>query len=324
YSNIPWDSTMLMWIAPIPRILVVQGFGLRSIVKVLKGSAKIVTSINENTFIKSFKNIKTIELQGSLASFVKAVAENWNREIAILCEAKPTKSLFKFRVKIASDDAQTIDGILKGFSKLDDKEDLKWAIEKWLLLKPCVKPIKLANNSVLLQTEMIPERLFIAGDREEVERVALQACLSQLRSKSRVLIVNGEDDDFFENRIGKVLEAEGFKPCNNSIRIFRASRGMEVILMGGTDLNEKIIDRILKKPIVALWLRSFPEDIELRVPLRVLTCSMPEVNQVLEADGLLLLNPDGNTLGCFISERYGLMLQGKTVMVSAKEVRILV
>lgn len=323
YSSIPRGSTILMCVTPVPRVFITQSFGPRSILKVLRGNAKIATSINEEAFLKSFREIKTIELRGSLASFVKAVAENWNREVAIFCEARPMRGLFKIRVKLASDSTKALEDMLNGFSKLDCKEDLEWAIEKWFLLKPCVKPIRLANNGVLLKPENVPESLFIAGDVEEVEKIALQICFSQLRSNSRILIINGEEDFSFESRVKKMLEMEGFKQYGNRIKTFRTSRGLEVILMGKSDLNEKIINRALKKPIVALWLRSFSEDVELKAPLKVLTCNLPEANPVLEADGLLLLNPNERILECFIPERHVLSLRGRMVMASAKGVSIL-
>jgi len=323
YSNIPRGSTILMSVAPVPRVFITQGFGLRIILEILKGNAGIANVINEEVFLKSFREIKVVELQGTLASFVKAVAENWNREVAIFCEAKLKESLFKIRVKLASDSTRAIESILNGFSKLDGMEDLEWAIEKWSLLKPCVKPIRLVDKSVFLQPENVPERLFIVGELEEVEKVALQVCFSQLRSNSRIVIINGEEDSSFENRVGKMLEAKGFKPYGNEIKTFRTSRGAEVILMRKADLKERIVNKFLRKPIVALWLRNFSEDIQLKAPLRVLTCNMPEANPALEADGILLLSPSEKILECFIPERYGLSLRGRMVMVSAKGVSIL-
>ncbi|MCS7138559.1 MAG: hypothetical protein NZ873_00685 [Crenarchaeota archaeon] len=323
YSDTPSGSTILMCVAPVPKIFVAKGFGLRSIMRVLKGEARIFTDNAGDIFVKSFKNIKAIELQGSLASFVKVVTENWSREVALFCEAKHTGRLFRFRVKLASDNVQALESFINGLSKLDDKEDLKWAIEKWLMLKPCVKPIKLVDNGVLLEPKMIPEKLFIAGDLEEVEEFAIQACLSQLRRYSRILIINGEDDSSFENRVKEKLEAEGFKAFTKGVKKFRDKNRSEVILIKETALDKKIIDDVSKKPIVALWLRDSSKNLELKVPFRVLTYNKPEIKGVLEADCLLLLNPDKNVLECFVPERYGLMLQGKTVMVSANEVRVL-
>ncbi|MEM1557615.1 MAG: hypothetical protein QXT26_00360 [Thermoproteota archaeon] len=321
YSEIRRDDTILMWVAPTPRIFVTQGIGLRSILGILRGKAKATITTSGDLFVKSFKNIRIVELQGSLASFVRTVADIWNREVAIVCEAKPEKGLFKLRVKIASDDKQVLNNIVKNLSKLDGKEDLKWALEKWLSLKPCVKPIKLANSSVLLKPGIVPERLFVAGSIEEAERFALQACLSQLRSNSMILIINGEEDPVFESKIEKALKAECFKPNRSRLRTFAAHGKIEAVLIRKTDLKEKLIRKISSKPLVAVWLRECSEDLDLNTPLKVLTCSMHK--PILEADGLLLLDPDKSILDSFIPARYGFSLQGKTVMVSANGVRIL-
>jgi len=323
YSSISRSNTLLMWVAPTPRVFATQGFGLRSILNVLRGRAKIAVNTSGETFIKSFKNTRVVELQGSLKSFVETVAENRSRETAIVCEAKPVSGSFRIRVRIASDDTQALERVVNSFSRLDSREDLKQALEKWLSLKPCVKPIKLAKNGVSLQPEEVPERLLIAGNSEGVEELALQACLSQARRNSAIIIVDGSEENVFESRVWRKLEAEGFKPCRNRAKTLRNSNGTEVTLVKKSSLKEELIHKASSKPIVAAWLREYQEDPGFNAPLKVLTCSTPEAKPVSEADGLLLLNPERELLSCFMPERYCLSLQGKTVMVSVDGVRVL-
>jgi len=204
-DSLPKGNSILMWLAPTPRIFISSGIGLRSILKVLKKEARIVIKTPEEIFVRSFSNVRVFELQGSLASFVRVVVEGWRREAAILCEAKPIEGFFKLRVKIASDDMQVLNNIAERFTKLDYEEDLKWAFEKWLSLKPCVKPIELSHNNSLLQPERIPERIIVTGAVEEAEKFALQACLSQLRNNSTILIVDGCGDPVFGKTLEKLL-----------------------------------------------------------------------------------------------------------------------
>jgi len=87
-------------------------------------------------------------------------------------------------------------------------------------------------------------------------------------------------------------------------------------------LNEKLIKSVSSKPLVAVWFRECQEDLELNAPLKIFTL-MSEAKPVLEADGLLLLNPSRNIVESFVPSRYGLFLQGKTVMVSVNGVSVL-
>lgn len=323
YSEAPPSSTILMWVAPTPRVLFAQGLGLRSILKVLKGEAKIAINTSGEAFVKSFKNIRVIELQGSLASFVKTVASNWNRETAIVCEAKPGEGFFKIRVKIASENAQILNNIAKRFPKLEGEEDLNWALNKWLSLKPCVKPILFSDYKVSLPPDIVPERLLIVGDAEDTNRFALEACLSQLRTNSKILILNGGEDPCFEGNVEKMLGEKGFKPCGRSLpKTFKTRRGMEVVILKKTDLNGKLIDEVSSKPLVAAWLKDCSEDPELNLPLKILTYTKLEPKSFLEADGLLLLNPSREVLDNFLPTRQGFSLLGRTVMVSTRGVKV--
>lgn len=318
-----FHGTILMWVAPTPGVSVARGLGLRSILKVLRGEARIAVNIPGEIFVKSCKNIRNMELKGSLASFVKTVVNNWNREAAIVCEAKPGEGFFKIRVKIASDNIQVLNNITKRFSKLDGEEDVNWALEKWLSLKPCVKPIMFTNNGFSLPPEIIPEKLLVAGNAEETEKFALKACLSQLRINSNVLIIDGEEDPCFEEKVEKILRAEGFKPLRRQPKAFRTGGRMEVILIKKTELNGKLIEKVSSKPLVAVWLKGCLEEPELSVPLKILTYNMLRSKPVLEADGLILLNPDRELLNSFLSKGQSFLPQGKTIMVSTRGVRIL-
>ncbi len=323
YSEVPPGSTIIMWVAPTPRVLIAQGLGLRSVLKVLKGEARVVVNTPGEVFLKSFKNFRVIELQGSLASFVKAVANNWNRETAIVCEAKLGKGFFKMRVRIASDNIQVLNNIARCFSRLEIEEDVNWALKKWLSLKPCVKPIVFSDYRVSLPPEIVPEKLVVVGDAGDTDRFAFEACLSQLRTNSRILILNGGEDSFFEEKVGKMLVEKGFKPYNgNRPKTFRTRGGMEVVILKKTDLNGRLVEKVYSKPLVAAWLKDSPEDPELDSPLKILTYATPEPRSFLEVDGLLLLNPSREVLDSFLPTRQGFSLQGRTVMVSARGVKV--
>jgi len=323
YSEVSPSSTIIMLVAPIPRVLIAQGLGLRSVLKVLKGRARIAANTPGEVFLKSFKNIGVIELQGSLASFVKAVANNWNRETAMVCEAKPGEGFFKIRVRIASDNIRILNNIAEWFSRLEGEEDVNWALKKWLSLKPCVKPIVLPHYKVSLPPETVPERLLVAGNAGDTDRFALEACLSQLRTNSRILILNGREDSCFEENVEKILLEKGFKPYNrNQPKTFRIRGGMEAVVLKKTDLNGKLVEKFSSKPLVAVWLKDSSEDPELDSPLKILRYATPEPKSFLEAEGLLLLNPSKEVLDSFLPTRQGFPLQGRTVMVSAKGVKI--
>jgi len=183
----PENHMILLSLAPVPKVAFLHGFGLRGLLKVLMGKARLSPKLPEDAFMESFEHRQTLELKGSVSSFVETVGKNVTGSIAILCEAKPNGELMK--VEVASDNPQALDGftkILRGAGP-GSAQGIQQALEEWLSLKPYVMPVP---EPLDLNPSQLAGRLLIVGGRKDAEDLALQLCLSQLRRNSMALVVD--------------------------------------------------------------------------------------------------------------------------------------
>jgi hypothetical protein len=320
------DHAILLSVAPIPRVAFLHGFSPKGLLKVLKGEAIIRLNHPENVFIKSFKHRQTLELNGSLYSFASKVEASLTHEAAILCEARPRKGFFKIKVKIASDNSQVLRSIVEKLSKLDSNndEDVEIVLEKWRALKPCVKPVSRALGEAGLKPSWITGRLLIAGYQENAERLALQICLSQLRRNTMIIIRCSEEDlkdALSHNVIRKTLRENGFRFFEKTVETWRTRDGMEVVL--ANSVSNRVLKKALSKPVVAVWLRNSAEDFEFDAPVKILTSPEPYPHPGFEADNVMLMECNRRLAEWFLPAGYGIALEGRTIMVSAGEVRVL-
>lgn len=321
------DQTLLLSVAPAQRVVFLQRFGFKGLLKVLKGEARIRSKIPEELFIKTFKHCQTLEFSGNLYSFVKRVEEGLTNEVAILCEARPRKDFFNINVKIASDNPQSLRDIVGRVSKLDPdcNENIEMALEKWRSLKPYIKSSG-ALDDAGLKPDWIRGRLLIAGNQEDVEKLALQICLSQLRRNAMVLILcderDLEGDPIFKKIIERTLEERGFRPFEKPAKTYRNREGMEIVFIDDFS-NKALTKKVSSKPVVALWLRNHVQGFDANSPVKLLTLREPCSHLDLEVDNMMLVNCNRSLVECFLPVRHGLALEGKMAMVSAEEVKVL-
>ncbi|MGC8831727.1 MAG: hypothetical protein ACP5PQ_04030 [Thermoproteota archaeon] len=319
---------LLLSVAPTPRVAFLHRFNPTGLLKVLKKEARIRLKQPENVFIKSFKHRQTIELNGSLSSFVSRVEASLTHETAILCEASPYKGFFKIKVKIASDNSQVLRNIVEKLSKLDSNydENVEIALEKWCALNPCVKTVSNTLGETQLKPSWITGRLLIAGDQEKAEKLTLQICLSQLRRNTMIIIWCSEEEldrkSFFQNMIGETLREKGFRFYEKPIETWRNHDGMEIVLANSVSDNT-LIKKASSKPVVAVWLKNSIRDFEFDAPVKILTSQEPYPHPGFEADNVMLMECSRRLAEWFLPAGHEIALEGRTVMVSAGEVRVL-
>lgn len=321
------DHVVHLSVAPTPKVVFLQGFRLTGLLKVLKGEARIRLKHPENVFIKSFKHCQTLELRGSLSSFVRRIEESLTYEAAILCEASPRKSFFNFKVKIASDNSQALRSIVENLSRLDSDHDENFeiALEKWRALNPCVKTVSGALDEAGLKPSWVTGRLLIAGEQENAEKLALQICLSQLRRNTMIIISCDEEserDSLFQNMVGETLREKGFRFFEKPVKTWRTRNGMEIVLANSIS-NRALVKKVSSKPVVAVWLRNSAKGFETGAPVKILTSREPYLHLDFEADNIMLVDCDRRLVENFLPARHGPALEGRTVIVSAGEVRVL-
>lgn len=321
------DHVILLSVAPTPSVAFIHGFGFSGFLKVLKREARILLKHPENVFIESFKHRQTLELKGSLSSFVRRIEASLTHESAILCEASPRKGFFKIKVKIASDNLQALRSIVEKLSTLDSNHDenTEIALDKWRTLNPCVKPVPRALGETDLKPSWITGRLLIAGDQENAEKLALQICLSQLRRNTMIVVSCSEEelrDSLFQNMVGKTLGERGFRFFEKPAKTWRARNGMEIVLANNLS-NNALMKKASSKPIVAVWLRNSVQGFEFNAPVKILTSQEPYPHPGFEADNVMLTECSRRLAECFLPTGHGIALEGRTIMVSAREVRVL-
>jgi hypothetical protein len=321
------NHIILLSVAPTPRIAFLHGFSPTGLLKVLKGEARIRFKHPENVFIKSFKHCQSLELNGSLSSFVRRVEESLTYEAAILCEAKQRKGAFKIKVKIASDNLQVLRRIVENLSKLDSDHDenIEIVLEKWCALNPCVKPVLGVLGEAELKPSWITGRLLIAGDWENAEKLALQICLSQLRKNTMAIALCSEEDlcrdSPFQRMIWETLRKKGFKFFEKPVETWRSHDGMEIVL--ANSVSNRALKKASSKPVVAVWLRDSAQGFNIDAPVKILTSREPYSHSSFEADSMVLTECSRRLAECFLPAGHRLALEGKTIMVSSGEVRVL-
>lgn len=319
--------TLLLSVAPVPKAVFLHGFGLKETARILKEGARIRLRLPEDVFMKSFKNRQTLEFRGSLSSLVETVRENIADGTAIMCEARPHEDSFKIKVEIASDSLQALRRLVESLSRLSPgpERSVEHALEDWRSLKPCVKPVSEALG-FSLNPEPLAGRILIAGDRRDAEKLALQICLSQLRRDSIVLVTDdGEkpgDGSGSENGVEKLLVEKGFRLRKKPVKTYRGRDGAEVVFADSSS-NKPLLKKISSKPVVAVWLRNRVQGLTVDAPMEILTSGEPQAHSGFEANSMILVNCERRLVESFLPFRYGFALEGKTVLVSQKGVRIL-
>ncbi|MEM2980074.1 MAG: hypothetical protein QW385_01675 [Thermoproteota archaeon] len=322
----PKDHLILLSVAPTTRVAFLHRLSPTGLLKVLKGEARIRLNNPENVFIKSFKHRQTLELNGSLSSFVSRVEASLTHEAAILCEASPRKGFFQIKVRIASDNSQVLRSIVEKLSTLDfnNDENVEIVLEKWRALKPCVKTLPRALGEAGLKPSWINGRLLIAGDQENTEKLALQICLSQLRRNTMAIIWCNEEpdkDSLFHDMIGKTLRENGFRLFEKTVETWRTRDGMEVVL--ANSVSNRFLKKASSKPVVAIWLRNSIEGFEVDAPVKILTSQESYPHHGFEADNVMLIECSRRLAEWFLPSGHGIALEGRTIIVSAREVRVL-
>jgi hypothetical protein len=319
----PGGQTLLLSVAPVPKAVFLQGFGLKGFTMLLKGRTKLRLRLPEDVFIKSFKHRQTLELWGSLSSLVKTVRENLAEGVAILCEARPRKGSFKTRIEIASDNPFALRRLVEGLSRLRPVQDggLEQVLEEWCSLKPCVKPVS-EELGLGLNQGSLAGRMLIAGDTRDAEKLALQICLSQLRRDSIVLVMGAGVEEGSEDGAEKLLVEKGFRLREKPVKTYRGRDRVEVVFVESAS-NRALLRKTSSKPVVAVWFRSRVQGLAIDAPVEVLTSKDPCPHPGFKADRMILVNCGRGLAESFLPSRYGFALQGRTVLVSQRGVRIL-
>ncbi len=312
---------LLLSVAPFPKIVYLHGFSLKRIIRVLNGGARIVLRLPEDVFIKTFKHRQTLELQASLSSLVETVRGNLADEAAILCEARLHEDFFKIRVEIASDSLQVLGKLVENLRRLSPGPEgsIERALERWRALKPYAKPVSDPLGRALYP-DPITGRLLIAGDRRDSEKLALQICLSQLRRNSMVLIMDCKERPGDE--VEKGLVEKGYRLREKPVKTYRGHGGVEVVFANSAS-NKALLKKISSKPVVAVWLRNHVQGLRVSTPVEILTSNEPHAHSDFEANNMVLVNCERKLAESFLSFRHGFTLEGRTVLVSQKGVRIL-
>jgi hypothetical protein len=319
----PEDHTILLSLAPVPKVAFLHGFGLRGLLKVLRGKARLHLKLPEDAFMESFEHRQTLKLKGSLSSLVEAVGKSVTGNIAILCEAKPNRELME--VEVASDNTQALEGfmkILRGAGP-GSGQGIQQALEEWLSLKPYVMPVP---ELLDLNPSQLAGRLLIVGARRDAENLALQLCLSQLRRNSMAIImdVKGRSEDAGDEIKRKLVEG-GFRPSKNRLRkkpikTYRYHDGMEVVF--AYEPSGEALLKTLSKPVAAIWFRGLARNLDVNAPIKILTLKKPGVRSGFEADNLILMDCKKELVESFLPSR-GFAFEGRTVLISQQGVRVL-
>ncbi|MGB9717731.1 MAG: hypothetical protein ACPL4E_04750 [Thermoproteota archaeon] len=320
----PEDHTILLSLAPAPRVAFLHGFGPAGLLKVLTGRARLSLKLPEDVFIESFEHRQTLKLKGSLSSLVEAVVKSVASGVAILCEAKPARELMK--VEVASDNPRALEGFTEMLRRVGagSGQGVRQALEEWRSLKPYVTPVP---ELLDLNPVRLAGRLLIVGEERDAEGLALQLCLSQLRrnSVSLVVEVKGRTGDTGDEVRRRLVE-KGFKHIGNrllkkTVETYRRRDGMEVVFAdepsGGALLKRK-----LSKPVAAIWLRGLARNIDVNAPIKILTLRKPWVCSSFEADNVILMGCKKELVESFLPSR-GFALEGRTVLISQQGVRVL-
>ncbi len=320
----PEDHTILLSLAPVPKVAFLHGFGLGGLLKVLMGKARFHRKLPEDAFMESFEHRQTLKLKGSLSSFVEAVGKSVTGNIAILCEAKPSRQLMK--VEVASDNPQALEEfkkILKGAGP-GSGQGLRKALEEWLSLKPYVIPVP---ELLDLNTSRLAGRLLIVGERRDAEDLALRLCLSQLRRNSMAIVVDvkGTSEDAGDEIKRKLVE-RGFKLSKNRLRkkpvkTYRHHDGMEVVYANEPS-DEALLKKTSSKPLAAIWFRGFAENLDVKAPIKILTLKKPWIRSSFEADNIILMDCKKELIESLLPSR-GFALERRTILVSQRGVRVL-
>lgn len=320
----PEDHAILLSLAPVPRVAFLHGFGLGSLLKVLRGRARLRLKLPEDVFIESFEHRQTLKFQGGLSSFVEVVGKSLTGNTAILCEAKPGRELMN--VEVASDNPQALEEFKKILSGVGpgSGQDIRRALEEWLSLKPYVMPVP---ELLDLNPSRIAGRLLIVGERKGAENLALQLCLSQLRRNSMILVVDvkGRTEDA-GGEVERRLVEKGFRPSGSRLRkkpvkTYRYRDGMEVVLTDEPS-DEALLKKTLSKPLAAIWFRDLARNLDVKAPIKILTLKKPWVRSSFEADNVILMGCRKELIESFLPSR-GFALEGRIVLISKQGVRVL-
>ncbi|MBO3832500.1 MAG: hypothetical protein FGF51_03830 [Candidatus Brockarchaeota archaeon] len=320
----PEDHTILLSLAPVPKVAFLHGFDLGGLLKVLRGKARFHWKLPEDAFMESFEHRQTLKLKGSLSSFVEAVGKSATGNTAILCEAKPSRQLMK--VEVASDNPQALEEFKKILKEAGQGsgQGLRQALEEWLSLKPYIMPVPWLID---LNPSRLAGRLLIVGERRDAEDLALQLCLSQLRRNSMAIVVDvkGISEDT-EGEMKKTLVERGFKPSKNRLRkkpvkTYRHHGGMEVVFANGPS-DEALLKKTLSKPLAAIWFRGLAGNLDVKAPIEILTLEKPWIRSGFEADNIILMHCKKELIESFLPSR-GFALERRTVLISQQGVRVL-
>lgn len=320
----PEDHTILLSLAPVPKVAFLHGFSLRGLLKVLRGKARLHLKLPEDAFMESFEHRQTLKLKASLSSFTEAVGKSLTGDTAILCEAKPGKELMK--VEAASDNPQALEEFKRILREASpgSVQGIRQALEEWFSMKPYVMPVP---ELLDLNPSRLAGRLLIVGERRNAENLALQLCLSQLRRNSMALVVDvkGKPEDAGDE-IKRRLVEKGFKPSKNRLRkkpvkTYRHHNGMEVVFAGELS-DEVLLKKTLSKPLTAVWFRGLARNLDVDAPIKILTLKKPWARSSFEADNVILVNCEKELIETFLPSR-GVALEGRTVLISQQGVRVL-
>ncbi|MGQ9479109.1 MAG: hypothetical protein ACUVQ0_03675 [Thermoproteota archaeon] len=309
---------ILLSIAPSPRIVFLHRLDFNGLLCIVRRRSRVVSKTPEKVFMKSFKYSRSLEFQGSLLSLASILEEIRDPEVVVLCEAVQRRESLKVSVRIASDNPGLLNRVSQSLSRIkhDYPEDFEAAFEKWYNLKSCVKPVT-GPEGLNIPYELIYGRTLIVGEADDF---ALQVCLSQLRRNSMILIV-GNRDPVFEEKVRMSIKAGCLRQRGIGLRACKAGNGVEIFFAEGCEIDP--LRKWFSKPLVAVWFRDPSMFFDIDAPVKLITARSAEEGSRLEVDKTILVNCNSSLAEYFLPTGYGLLLQGRTILLTNGEVRIL-